>query len=222
MRRDSTAALHAGADPAHLCSSASTSTNRAGLDPIPWTSYFEQELYLKNSSSSSEEIVHHVYITPPIEKGPLFVTHHGAGSSGLSFALFAFEIRKLLPSVGILSIDARGHGETTTKTLCDISSLSAIDLNLDTLSEDLVTIIQLLQQKLAWPKLPPLLLIGHSLGGAVVTNVAKLGRLGDDVLGYAVLDVVEGSAMDALQSMQTYLDTRPASFTSLAAGIEWQ
>lgn len=222
MRRDSTAALHAGADPANLCSSASTSTKRAGLDPIPWSAYFEQELYLKNSSSSLEEVVHHVYITPPIEKGPLFVTHHGAGSSGLSFALFAIEIRKLLPSAGILSIDARGHGETTIRKLSVDSSLSAIDLNLDTLSQDLVTIIQLLQKKLAWPKLPPLLLIGHSLGGAVVTNVAKLGRLGNDVLGYAVLDVVEGSAMDALQSMQTYLNTRPASFRSLEAGIEWQ
>lgn len=31
-----------------------------------------------------------------------------------------------------------------------------------------------------------------------------------------------GSAIDALQSMQSYLSTRPGSFPSLAAGIEWQ
>jgi len=64
-------------------------------------------------------------------------------------------------------------------------------------------------------------LVGHSLGGAVVTDVAKRGELGDKVLGYAVLDVVEGSAIDALQSMQTYLSTRPSGFPSIASAIEW-
>ncbi|KAM5461544.1 Protein phosphatase methylesterase 1 [Microsporum ferrugineum] len=72
-----------------------------------------------------------------------------------------------------------------------------------------------------WDSIPPLILVGHSLGGAVVTNVARGGELGSNVLAYAVLDVVEGSAMDALQSMETYLSTRPSSFPSLASGIEW-
>jgi protein phosphatase methylesterase 1 len=64
-------------------------------------------------------------------------------------------------------------------------------------------------------------LVGHSLGGAVVTDLAVSDKLGKAVLGYAVLDVVEGSAMDALQSMQTYLSTRPGGFATLEAGIEW-
>ncbi len=67
-----------------------------------------------------------------------------------------------------------------------------------------------------------MVLVGHSLGGAVVADVAKSGKLGTNVLGYSVLDVVEGSAMDALQSMQTYLSSRPAEFPSLSQGIEWQ
>lgn len=74
---------------------------------------------------------------------------------------------------------------------------------------------------MGWKEMPPLILIGHSLGGAVVTDVAKGGKLGNAVLGYAVLDVVEGSAIDALQSMQTYLSTRPVGFPSLESGIEW-
>ena len=37
----------------------------------------------------------------------------------------------------------------------------------------------------------------------------------------SVIDVVEGSAMDALQSMQTYLSTRPRTFDSLEQGIQW-
>src|SRR5690606_21290646 len=66
-----------------------------------------------------------------------------------------------------------------------------------------------------------IILVGHSLGGAVVTDLAKTGRLGTSLLAYAVLDVVEGSAMDALQSMQTYLSTRPGGFASLQDGIDW-
>ena len=78
---------------------------------------------------------------------------------------------------------------------------------------------------MSWPpgvdQLPPIILVGHSLGGAVVTELAKSGRLGSSLLAYAVLDVVEGSAMDALHSMQTYLSTRPQGFNSLKEGIEW-
>jgi protein phosphatase methylesterase 1 len=55
----------------------------------------------------------------------------------------------------------------------------------------------------------------------VVVDVAHSGKLGNAILGYAVLDVVEGSAIDALQSMHTYLSTRPTGFSSLSQGIEW-
>ena len=48
---------------------------------------------------------------------------------------------------------------------------------------------------MALPELPGLILVGHSLGGAVITDVAKSGKLGNDVLGYAVLDVVEGTLL---------------------------
>jgi protein phosphatase methylesterase 1 len=161
-----------------------------------------------------------VYITPPTAGGPLFVTHHGAGSSGLSFAVLASEIRKLLPNAGILSLDARGHGDTVAPTTS--SDGKQADLCLETLGADLVAVIELTKETLQWTELPGMVLVGHSLGGAVVTDVAMKGMLGDKVLGYAVLDVVEGSAMDALQSMQTYLSTRPTGFASLSSGIDWQ
>jgi len=96
-----------------------------------------------------------------------------------------------------------------------------LDLSLETLSADLVTVVGRTGETMGWSSTPPLILIGHSLGGAVVTDVAKSGKLGDSVLGYAVLDVVEGSAIDALQSMQTYLSTRPVGFQTLQSGIDW-
>ncbi|KAH8201028.1 hypothetical protein TruAng_004801 [Truncatella angustata] len=128
--------------------------------------------------------------------------HHGAGSSGLSFAVVGSEIRKRLPTAGILSHDARGHGETTAPG-------GELDLSLTTLSNDLLAVIIKTKAEMKWQELPSIILVGHSLGGAVVTELAKSGELGNSLLGYAVLDVVEGSAIDALQSMQTYLSTRP-------------
>lgn len=160
----------------------------------------------------------------------MFVTHHGAGSSGLSFAAFTAEVRKILPAAGVLSLDARGHGGTTVSPSSSgqpldqngVHGSSVPDLTLEALASDLVFVVKQTKSEVQWTELPDLLLIGHSLGGAVVTEVAISGELGTKVLGYAVLDVVEGSAMDALQSMETYLSTRPAGFPSLASGIEWQ
>lgn len=189
--------------------------NKRTLDQIPWTTYFERELFLE-SITDSITITHHAYLTSPVGTAPLFITHHGAGSSGLSFAALTSEIRKRLPSAGILSLDARGHGFTNI-----VPEQGELDLSLETLSADLLSVIEKTKIQMGWKELPPLVLIGHSLGGAVVTDVAKSGKLGNALLGYTVLDVVEGSAIDALQSMHTYLSTRPLGFPSLESGIEW-
>lgn len=132
--------------------------------------------------------------------------HHGAGSSGLSFATCADEIRKILPKAGILSLDARSHGRTVTSPLdtnstdkspstADAAQSEAtveLDLSLETLSRDLVYVIHQTQTRMGWQNLPDMILVGHSLGGAVITDVAKKGELGPKLLAYAVLDVVEG------------------------------
>ena len=152
--------------------------------------------------------------------------HHGAGSSGLSFATCADEIRKILPKAGFLSIDARGHGRTVTvpiseKLVQNSPSTAAVaqaeakcqvelDLRLETLSRDLVYVIGQTQTKLGWENLPDIVLVGHSLGGAVITDVAKNGELGPKLLAYAVLDVVEGK--DPLSILQKGLQLTPVRF----------
>ncbi|KAI4263454.1 MAG: hypothetical protein L6R42_001397 [Xanthoria sp. 1 TBL-2021] len=190
------------------------------LEPLPWTGYFAQEYYLENVRPD-EVVIHHVYLTPPANKGPLFVLHHGAGSSGLSFAVFATELRKALPDAGVLSVEARGHGETVVKSNHGTIKGEPHDLSIVLLSSDLSDTVKLVQAKLDWPHLPDIVLIGHSLGGAIITDVVLRGTLGTAVLGYAVLDVVEGSAMEALQQMNLYLAMRPKTFPSLASAIDW-
>jgi protein phosphatase methylesterase 1 len=178
-----------------------------------WKDYFEQELYLECPSRHAE---FHVYLTPPtnLSKDPLFVCHHGAGSSGLSFACFAKSLRRKMPDAGILSIDAREHGSIVEK------QGDTADFTLDTLAADMIEMVQLTQARL-WPEMPKLVLLGHSLGGAVVTRLARDGVFGAKLVGFGVIDVVEGSAIEALLSMQSYLGSRPVSFPSLEAAIEW-
>ena len=183
---------------------------RSRSGPLPWNDFFSQELFL--SHPTNPDLTFHAYLTPPTN-GPLIVTHHGAGSSGLSFATFYQSLATLLPSAGILSLDCRGHGLT--------SCPEPLDLNLPTLAADLAFVVHATFKQSSWPTLPPVILIGHSLGGAVVTEVAHTSLLSNTLLGYGVLDVVEGSAIDALQSMESYLSTRPRSFPSIASGIEW-
>lgn len=190
----------------------SCSNQRASV-VVPWYNYFEQELFLEQNGIS-----HHVYVTPPkvLSKDPLFVCHHGAGSSGLSFAVFAANVKARTPTAGLLSVDARGHG-LTTSTVASANK----DFSLATLSDDLVQVILLTQVKLGWPELPNMLFVGHSLGGAVVTDIAKKSSYGSKLVGFAVIDVVEGSAMEALKYMQAYIANRPASFPSIDFAVDW-
>ncbi|KAF2271979.1 protein phosphatase methylesteras-like protein 1 [Westerdykella ornata] len=187
--------------------------------PIHWSSYFAQEFYLEtHSRADSSHAKFHVYLTPPkSSKAPLLVLHHGAGSSALSFALCAKELQRLLPEAGILAVEARDHGSVVWDKEGHVDS----DLSIDTLSQDLVDMLSLTATRMGWAELPTVVLVGHSLGGAVVTNTASKGLLGDKLLGYAVLDVVEGSAMEALKLMQAYLKSRPQTFATLEAAVEW-
>ncbi|KAI1005941.1 Protein phosphatase methylesterase 1 [Podosphaera aphanis] len=194
---------------------AQVSKNPKALSPIPWTECFQRELFIE-SKTEFITVTHHAYLTSPLGAAPLFITHHGAGSSGLSFALLATEIRKKLPLAGILSLDARGHGHTKISPKQD-----KVDLSIETLGNDLLLVLDETMKQMQWNQLPPLVLLGHSLGGAVITDIAVSGRLGDHLLGYVVIDVVEGSAIEALKNMQTYLATRPVGFASLESGIEW-
>ena len=107
------------------------------------------------------------------ESGPVvFVCHHGAGYSAMSFALLAWAIQKESQGrAGVLSLDARGHGEP--HILATIEGSSAIlhigksvcreehIMDIETLADDLLAVL-----KEVFPdkgKCPNLILVGHSM-----------------------------------------------------------
>lgn len=60
--------------------------------------------------------------------------------------------------------------------------------------------------------------IGHSMGGALAVHCAQR-CLNASTL--CVIDVVEGTALESLTSMQSFLRGRPVSFASLESAIQW-
>jgi pimeloyl-ACP methyl ester carboxylesterase len=74
-------------------------------------------------------------------------------------------------------------------------------------------------------KMPALVLVGHSMGGAIAARAAAPPPTGSfargAVAGCCVVDVVEGTALAALPSMAAVLQGRPARFKSRDAAVRW-
>ena len=58
------------------------------------------------------------------------------------------------------------------------------------------------------------------MGGALAVHVVAGFKI-PFIAGLVVIDVVEGTALDALQSMQNVLRCRPKTFHSLEQAVEW-
>ncbi|KAJ7082699.1 Alpha/Beta hydrolase protein [Mycena belliarum] len=164
-----------------------------------------------------------VYYTPPAPKedsGTVLVCHHGAGYSGLSFAWFAREVAALSRGeLGVLALDARRHGKTAST-----ADKEDMDLSIGVLVEDFVATLRAVFPDPA--AAPTLVLVGHSMGGSVVVRASGplldgAGAKGYRVAGVAVLDVVEGTAIDALPHMHSLLNARPDGFDSVEEAVEW-
>ncbi|KAH7289968.1 hypothetical protein KP509_30G026200 [Ceratopteris richardii] len=110
--------------------------------------------------------------------------------------------------VRVVAMDLRGHGDSETS--------NDVDLSIETLSNDVFNVID----ELYGSSTPALVLVGHSMGGAVAVHCAAKKRL-HTLTGLIVLDVVEGTALASLAFMQSFLSSRPSSFPSVEKAIEW-
>ncbi|EJT97458.1 protein phosphatase methylesterase [Dacryopinax primogenitus] len=199
-----------------------THRSRTPVDytPLSAEGYFDQSLSLL---LPSRELDVRLYYTPALigpegGNGALVVAHHGAGSGALSFASFAREVGvQSKGECGVLAADCRGHGKTRSTSSSEEGDLL---LSQPDLSKDLLTLLTTLFPSPS--QAPSLVLLGHSMGASVVLGVLdELLEKGYQVTGIGVLDVVEGTALEALPHMRSLLLTRPPGFPSLEAAIQW-
>lgn len=194
-----------------------SSSRKSAHIPGTWDQYFAQKFMVP-----VDDFHVNVYFSPPKgSKAPVFVFNHGAGSSGLTFSLVSAAIRQSMASAnpdevaGVLAYDMRGHGDSE-KSADD-------DFSLDRLCDDLLQVIEQVWLKMAWQDSdvsPPVVLVGHSLGGAIVSRAPHIKKI-NGMVGVVVMDIVEGLSLEALRAMNTVLASWPPQFDSLSSAIGW-
>ncbi|KAK1127310.1 hypothetical protein K0M31_003854 [Melipona bicolor] len=177
-------------------SRVSKAKDKRDYEPVQWIPYFDHSQDVKIGNDTF-----HIYTKGT--EGPTLVLLHGGGYSALTWAEFTKSLMTMVVCK-VMAIDLRGHGDTQTSNEEDLSA--------DTLAEDVAAIVN------ATTENNPVILVGHSMGGAVAVRAAPLIS---NLCGLGVIDVVEGTAMDALASMQSFLRSRPSSFSSISQAIEW-
>jgi pimeloyl-ACP methyl ester carboxylesterase len=124
--------------------------------------------------------------------------------SSNSFYLMATELQKRM-DCEVITFDCRGHGETMVE--------NEADLSLSTLVEDFYQIYK------DHCEGKQVILVGHSMGAAICIQLMAKYKL--NVIGTVCMDVVEGTALESLLHMKTYLASRPKGFESLEKAVEW-
>ncbi|XP_038675125.1 protein phosphatase methylesterase 1 isoform X3 [Scyliorhinus canicula] len=174
------------------------------FSPVAWNHYFETMEDIEIANGASEDSFR---IYKSGSDGPVLLLLHGGGHSALSWAVFTSMIISRV-HCRVVAVDLRSHGDTKVKNSDDLSA--------ETMSRDVGNIVEMLYGEDA----PSVVLIGHSMGGAIAVHIAAKNLI-PSLVGLCVIDVVEGTAMDALNSMQTFLRSRPKVFNSIESAIEW-
>eukprot|EP00922_Rhytidocystis_sp_ex-Travisia-forbesii_P052857 GHVS01078396.1.p2 GENE.GHVS01078396.1~~GHVS01078396.1.p2 ORF type:complete len:290 (+),score=39.30 GHVS01078396.1:412-1281(+) len=158
----------------------------------------------------------------------------------MSWALVAKSLR---PHLFVTAFDLRGHGQS----YCGQEE----DLSINVLVDDAAQIIEHVYSHLTSyvrrceeaqtdnqlredismrlfgsssrgtdPTCNGIVLVGHSMGGALAGHLAASGRI-PNLIGLVVVDAVEGTAIDALPAMRTFVRRLPKAFASPAEAVRW-
>uniref|UniRef100_H3D2M2 Protein phosphatase methylesterase 1 n=1 Tax=Tetraodon nigroviridis TaxID=99883 RepID=H3D2M2_TETNG len=174
------------------------------FSPLPWSQYFETMEDVEVENEHGKDIFR-IYCSG--SHGPVLLLLHGGGHSALSWAVFTSVIYSRI-NCRVVAMDLRAHATPKIKNPDDLSA--------DTMAKDIGKVVEALYGESP----PPVMIIGHSMGGAIAVHTAVANHV-PSLLGLCVIDVVEGTAMDALNSMQNFLRSRPRTFKSLENAIEW-
>ena len=139
-------------------------------------------------------------------EGHVFLCMHGAGHSALSFGVLA---KHLGPACTVAAFDFRGHGDHHAENEADLSEAALVS--------DAVEVMKYVCSRFCEASV---ILVGHSMGGSIATKAAAKALAEQEpwtrqIQGLFVIDVVEGSAMDALPFMESIVLSRPQEFQTL-------
>ncbi|XP_030216165.1 protein phosphatase methylesterase 1 [Gadus morhua] len=174
------------------------------FSPLGWSCYFQTIEDVEVETNGGKDVFR-LYCSG--SHGPVLLLLHGGGHSALSWAVFTAVICGRI-NCRVVAMDLRGHGDTKVQ--------DSEDLSAETMASDISKVVEVLYGDAP----PPILMIGHSMGGAIAVHAAAANHI-PSLLGLCVIDVVEGTAMEALNSMQSFLRSRPKTFKSLENAIEW-
>lgn len=117
----------------------------------------------------------------------------------------------------MVAFDFRGHGEHYCENETDLSE--------NTLIDETINVFRQVGQMFSSASI---ILVGHSMGGSIATKASakilndyKTEGWHKQLQGLFVIDVVEGSAMDALPFMENIVMSRPQEFKSLQSVVQY-
>lgn len=114
----------------------------------------------------------------------------------------------------VVAMDLRGHGDSSAPASDPADySMSALVLDAKKVLDHMITCDGNADSA-------KIVVIGHSLGGAIAVRLAAcLPR--EQLAALVVIDVVEGSAIQALPSMRSVINNRPTLFASPQVAVQW-
>ncbi|XP_073678874.1 protein phosphatase methylesterase 1-like [Garra rufa] len=147
-------------------------STKRDYSPVSWSEYFEMMDDVVIGSGETKDVFR-VYKSG--QDGPLLVLLHGGGHSALSWAVFTAAMTSRV-TCRVLAMDLRGHGATQVR--------HADDLSTQTMSRDVANVVRATYGEIP----PPIILVGHSMGGAIAVHAAS-GALLPSVVGLVAIDV---------------------------------
>lgn len=100
-------------------------------------------------------------------------------------------LKSLGEQVNVLCYDCRGHGKSYAQNNADFQQPENLSLN--QLSDDCLAILNWKKGSTDSTQKYDIILVGHSMGGAVVVDSSRrVSKSFDTLLGVVMVDVVEG------------------------------
>ena len=176
-------------------------------DPLEWSDFYDT----KEMMDGVVPIYH------AGAQGHVFLCLHGAGHSAQSFASQARILKNEPYNSTCVSFDFRGHGEHFREDEADMSQ--------QTLINDTIAVIKHVISR--YPH-QSIIMVGHSMGGSIATKAVDFIQNNHEsedwtkhLKGLFIIDVVEGSALDALPFMEQIVKSRPTEFSNLQSVVKY-